>query len=182
MAYALDPDLEYFLGCGLPPQETAVITAIRQQLENRSILSSPPHITIKRPFRYHFEKPLSEQLEKWAKRQRPFTVDFEKIGSFKHHKYGTVFLAPERAKPFRELEQDLTQSIRFLPLETNYTPHLTIANRLDLNTVDAVKQQVRALKLSLQIEINSLTLFQHHRFEPWQIKNVFKFGTGHQFR
>lgn len=176
MTYTLDPDLEYFLGISFPKKETILLTEIRQLLENSQNLSSPPHITVKRPFIYHFEKPLLEQLAKWAKRQLPFPTTFEKVGSFQHRKYGTVFLSPERAESFRLLEQDLSQAIRFLPHETNYAPHLTLANKISHEELEAVKQKSRALKLSLKFVVENITLFEHQRFQPWEVKQVFRFG------
>jgi 2'-5' RNA ligase len=178
MSYNIDPELEYFLGISLTKEETTLLTKIRQQLEDRDHLSSPPHITVKPPFMYHFEKPLLEQLSKWAKRQKTFPVEFKKIGSFKHPKYDTVFLAPERARLLRKVEQDLTQSIRFLSKAENYTPHLTIANKIAHESLEDVKQKIRSLDLSFEIVIDNITLFEHQRSKPWKIKEIFYFSRG----
>ena len=175
MAYQLDPDLEYFLGITLPKPEATELAQLRQRLENRVNLSSPPHITLKRPFTYHFAKPLTEQLEKWSRQQVPFTAILKKVGSFSHKKDATVVLLPEKGQPFRRLEQSLSQTIRFLPDQENFTPHLTIANRITHDQLPQVKQQIRSLKLEVKFVIDNLTLFTHHRFQPWEINAVYRF-------
>src|SRR5688500_8938673 len=158
MAYNLDPNLEYFIGIGLPKKETEFFTQLRLQLEGKNHVSSPPHITLKPPFVYHFEKPLTEQLEKWAKRQTSFTATFKKIGSFTQKKNSTLFLSPERGKEFHQLEYDLSDRIRFIPKESNYIPHLTLANRIEHEKIKPLKQIVRDLDLVLQLQVNQITL------------------------
>lgn len=176
MAYTLDPELEYFIGVGLPKKETQFFTELRLRLEGNDHVSSPPHITLKPPFTYHFEKPLTEQLAKWAKKQQPFTATFKKIGSFKQKKYSTLFLSPERGEEFRDLENNLSDLIRFIPKEVNYVPHLTLANRLDHGKIGALKQLVRDLDLVLQLHVDQITLYRHRRFEPWAVHSVYPFG------
>jgi 2'-5' RNA ligase len=178
MSYDLDPDLEYFLGITLPEKESTFLAQLRNEIEGRNQLSSPPHITVKPPFMYHFEKPLMEQLEKWAKKQRVFSTMFKKMATFKHKNYATLFLAPQRARSFRELEQNLSESIKFLSEKDNYTPHLTIANRIHYQYLNDVKEKVRVLDLSIKTDINNVTLFEHQKLKPWKIKKVFYFGGG----
>lgn len=176
MAYNLDPNLEYFIGVGLPKQETEFFTQLRLQLEGKDRVSSPPHITLKPPFIYHFEKPLTEQLEKWAKKQQPFTATFKKIGSFKQKKYSTLFLSPERGKEFHYLEHDLSDRIRFLPKESNYVPHLTLANRIDHEKIAHIKDIVRDMELVFQMQVDSITLYHHQRTQPWEVHSVYQFS------
>ncbi len=171
-----DPDLEYFIGVSLPKKERLFIAKLRKKFENRDVLSSPPHITIKPPFMYHFEKPLLEQLEKWTKQINSFTTTFYKVGSFHQKKYSTVFLAPNNNHQFIQLNHFLSDNIKYLPKNQNYVPHLTLANRIEKDSVSIIKRQIRNLDLKITIKVNSITLFQHQKYHPWKEKQSFPFG------
>lgn len=172
----VNSEIEYFIGLGLPRQESDLLAKIRRELEGRAVLSSPPHVTIKPPFVYHFARALDQQLASFAKDQQGFEVRFEKVASFAHRKYGTVYLAPEKGEDLRKLEQDLSKRIKYLPEQSQFIPHLTVANRIDLDRLEEVKKQVRSLGLKLKLKVNNLTLYEHERFGAWRVKKVYEWG------
>lgn len=160
---------QYFMGISVPSPEKEFLTELRNQLEGKPYTGSPPHITIVPPFTYHFEEPLLDLLKKWSKKQPTFEAELDQVGTFKHKETGTVYLQPKRPKPFIELEQSLLASIKYLPDSGQLVPHLTVANRVPLSELDAVKQQVRDLGLKLTLMVSSITLYKSFKPEPWQV-------------
>ena len=164
------------MGVGLPEKENEIISHLKSELEGKEELSSPPHITLKKPFFVRNESYLLQKLTKWSSEQNPFKVSFKQVATFRHSRQGTVILLPNKGEDFKRLERGLSEEIPILPVDSNYTPHLTMANRLPLEEVDLVKQKVREWKLELDLKVESVTLYKRFPPEVWREYRTFRFG------
>jgi 2'-5' RNA ligase len=103
----------------------------------KKAINSPAHITIQRPFRRDraFEEILTSHLELFAKKQNSFKISLSGFGCFDPR---TIFVDVKESQELVNLHQELNfvllDSLKFelKELNTNITPHVTIANR-DLN-------------------------------------------------
>lgn len=163
------PNRKYFIGITLPKQEDRFFADIKRRYYPPGRTYSPPHITIKSPFTYHFEQSLVDQLVKWAKQQTPFSARFRKLNTFKQKDAGSITLWPDKAEPFRKLEQSLSTNIKFLPEMNEYVPHLTLAHRIPNHQLVTVKEELTALNLDLDLEVNSISLLRRDPPEDWQV-------------
>lgn len=169
-------ETQFFIGLSLPTKENAFFSEIKRTLSQVEHLSSPPHITLKPPFFMRNERYILEKLAAFARRQRPFTITLEHVGSFTHKKSATVYLAPTKSEDIKKLERGLTEAFpRFSP-EQNFTPHLTLAHRIKSTRVAEVKTQLREMKLSLQLDVHTITLFSKKDQESWRAHTTFVFG------
>lgn len=127
---------KYFLAL-VPPEEIlekakSIKEEIREQYNVKYALKSPAHITLKMPFSYNEAKEdvLSEQLNLFASRFKPFKVDLGKVNTFGKR---VIFLGVEASGPLLLLQSALkTFCKKELNLidelsDRNYHPHLTLA-------------------------------------------------------
>lgn len=167
---------KYFIAVGLDQPERDFFSEIKRRYHPHHRLSSPPHITLKPPFRMPNKSYLLEKLQKVANNERSFSVKLNMIGSFYQPKYGTVFLEPQKTKELKQLEQHLSAEIAFLPNSNNFYPHLTLAQRVDHDKINDVKSELRALNLKLKIKVDSIELFAFDEDTgSWSLTHSFSF-------
>lgn len=168
----------FFIGLSIPEPENTFLAAIKRQYHPYHRLSSPPHITLMPPFRMPNKSYLLEKLAKVARHETPFTVKLDMIGSFKQPKHGTVFLEPKQTKQLKALATHLSDEIAFMPNNSNYYPHLTLAQRVEHDDLMEVKAQLRALELKLKLEIQSIELYAFDEETGlWEVSARFPFGS-----
>lgn len=169
-------NIRYFLGIGLPEPENAFFAELKTLYHPEKTLSSPPHITLKPPFLMPNRSYMLEKLAKVARYQEPFELVFDKIGSFKQLKYGTVFLEPETSEKLKQIEIAVSTEIHYLPKTRNFHPHLTLAQRVPHESLAEVKSELRDLNLKLKLKIAALTLYQQTESGLWYPEKEFRFG------
>ncbi len=149
----------YFIGLSLPPKAEAVFNQIKQTFHPNHRLTSPSHITLVSPFNWSNPVTLQGQLQKMAHTFSPFWASFQKIGSFRQLKYGTVFLQPNRQAPFKSLARSLQSIFNPEDLGKNYFAHLTLAQKVPHEDLDKIKHQLRQMNLKLDLKVRKITLF-----------------------
>ena len=166
----------YFLGVSLPPKAEAVFNQLKQAFHPNHRLTSPAHITLVPPFNWQNQTLLKGRLQKLASQFQPFEAKFEKIGSFKQLKYGTVFLQPDHPEKFKVLARSLQTIFNPSELKRDFFPHLTLAQKVSHQDLKAVKDQLRQMNLKLNLEVDHLALFE---FDPqshtWFLSQKFPF-------
>ncbi len=167
----------YFLGISIPEPENTLFSEIRRLYHPNHTLTSPPHVTIKQPFLMPNRQYLLEKLAKVARYLEPFTLNFELIGSFRQPKYGTVFLEPRSSEKIKIVERALSENIAFLPSGRSFHPHLTLAQKVPHERMKQTKQELRALKPQIKLEVDHLALFAQQETGEWLIDRVFPFGA-----
>lgn len=166
----------YFIAIGLDEPERSFFTEIKRRYHPHHHLSSPPHITLKPPFKMPNKSYLLEKLQKVANHETSFTLKMDMIGSFHQPKYATVFLEPQKTKKLKQLERHLSSEIAFLPNVSNFYPHLTLAQRVEHDDLQEVKSQLRALNLKLKLKVDSLELYtQDEATKQWELEQSFSF-------
>jgi len=170
-------NIRYFLGIGLPELENSFFSELKTLYHPEKTLSSPPHITLKPPFLMPNRSYMLEKLAKIARYQEPFELVFDKIGSFKQLKYGTVFLEPETSEKLKQIEISLSTEIHYLPKTRNFHPHLTLAQRVPHHDLAQVKSELRDLNLKVKLKIEALTLYQQSESGEWLPEKEFRFGV-----
>lgn len=152
---------KYFLAISIPEPENEFLTEIKRRYHPHHRLSSPPHITLKPPFKMPNLSYLLEKLQKVARTNQPFSLSLDMIGSFHQPKYGTVFLEPQQGQQLKLLANQLSDEIAFLPTSNSFHPHLTLAQRVPHDDLAQVKNELRALNLKLNLEVKSFTLYTY---------------------
>ncbi len=150
----------YFLGISLPLKAEAVFNHLKKNFHPHHRLTSPAHITLVSPFNWPNQTTLNGQLQKTAATFSPFLATFQKIGSFKQLKYGTVFLQPNKQEPFKALARTLQPIFNPEDLSKDYLAHLTLAQKVPHQNLNQVKHRLRQMHLQLDLQVKSLTLFQ----------------------
>ncbi len=153
-------DFRYFIGISLPPKSEMVFNQVKKSFHPNHRLTSPAHITLISPFYWTNQTLLLGQLAKSAQQFDPFTVNFEKVASFKQLKYGTVYLAPDKVENFKRLALTLQETILRHQERGEFIPHLTLAQKVIHQDLDRVKRQIRNMNLSLKLKVDKLTLFK----------------------
>lgn len=169
---------QYFIGVGLPKKEDDFFIYLKKQFQKEgNNFSSPAHVTIVPPFFYKNELYLLENLKKIETEQKCFKIIFEEVDSFRQSKYGTVYLAPNKSDGFYNIFIKVHELLPHLPRKRvdHFVPHLTIANRIPLEKVDVVKNQLSQMKISLELKVDSIFLFRRKFNEGWKKFNEIKF-------
>jgi len=150
----------YFVGVGLPEKEESVFNNVKMNFHPNKRISSPAHITLVPPFYWTNKEILVGMLRQFALDLVPFSSEFTQVGSFLELKYGTVFLQPNKGEEFKKIAISLYELL--LPNEKlkNYIPHLTLAQKVDLDRVDEVKNRIREMKLYLKLYVHQIRLFK----------------------
>jgi|SRR5690606_5603242 len=140
----------YFIGI-VPPspffdEALQVKQYVSDKYRSKGALKSPPHITLRMPFKWDEEKEeeLIGLLNKFVTSctQKPFELQLKNFGCFEPR---VIFIAVEESESLLRLQQELKQFCKTdLNLfdatnkERPYHPHLTVAFR-DLKKVDFYK-------------------------------------------
>lgn len=160
-----EENFKYFIGIGLPDKETKLFAFIKQSFHPQGKLTSPPHVTLMRPFPFPNEVILMERLNGWARAIDSFEIDFNIVDNFHQPNYSTIFLAPEEDGKLQRMMRSLEQKFHWP--EQNFTPHLTIAQRIPLNKIDETKEKIKMMKLELKLKIDKITIYRIENGSSW---------------
>lgn len=160
----------YFVGVGLPERWQGRLDKIKRSYHPKNRLTSPAHITIKRPFWYPHDNTqrLTAQLEKWARKRRPFEVKLEQVGSFDKGDYGVVYLHPDKGRHLKKLDYTLDEEVDFMPENKQFRAHLTLAQEVEKSELMKVKSQIRDLDLKVEFKVGGVVLYRHYPGEAWE--------------
>lgn len=160
----------YFIGVGLPSPWQENLNKIKRSYHPQHRLTSPAHITLKRPFWIpnNNTQRLTAQLAKWGRKRRPFGVTLEKIGSFKKRDYAVVFLHPDKGRHLKKLDYTLDEAVDFLPENKQFIPHLTLAQRVRKKKLRKVKRQLRELDLKIEFEVSKIQVYKLDPGGSWE--------------
>ena len=149
----------------LPEPYSATLAAARRATGDRHADGMAPHITLVPPVQV--SKPLdqvAELLQRCAKTTEPFVVHLRGTGTFRPVSQ-VVFVAV--TKGISELEQ-LTERLRIPPLDPPaqfpYHPHVTVAQEVDEQTLDAVYEELADFRATLLVA--SFQLYEANTTNP----------------
>ncbi len=170
-------EFEYFVGVNLPPKETSFFIYLRKLHQPNRPISSPPHITLLPPFQERNITLFEASLEKWAQDKESFKVEFKKIAVYKHLKYATIVLEPEKGEEIKKLKRSLDEWLKW-PLRERrfFRPHLTLINHLTYNRLHLVKEEIRKYNLKVDLRVQGVMLYQRQLGSQWQEYRFFSFG------
>jgi len=146
----------------------------------KKAMNSPAHITIQRPFRRDraFEEILTSHLELFAKKRNSFKISLSGFSCFEPR---TIFLDVKESQELAQLHQELNSvlidSLKFesKELNTNITPHITIANR-DLNKKEFYRVWPTYKNRLFNAEFTVISVFLlKHNGRNWDIIQEFLF-------
>jgi 2'-5' RNA ligase len=149
------------------PQVDTVVHSFRELNDPYHCLMDA-HITIAIPF-FHITKITRqgfEELETIAKSIDRFTIKFNKFGQFPH----VLFLKPDKDEIIKEIHQKINLAFPRLKLyggsKFEYTPHLTIAQNSNNQTLDKLQQEnTHLLTLSEPVEKIDLFVMKNNNWE-----------------
>ena len=146
----------------------------------KKAMNSPAHITIQRPFRRDctFKEILTSHLESFTKKQNSFKISLFGFGCFEPR---TIFVdvkeSEKLVKLHYELNSLLLNTLDFEPkeLNTNITPHVTIANRdLDKKEFYRIWPTYKNRLFNAEFTVKSIFLLKHNG-RSWDIIQEFLF-------
>jgi len=158
---------QYFIGIGLEAEDKKLFSMVKKQFDSRSNLSSPPHISLIPPFDFIDEKNLISRLKLWAEKNKSFKVKFFRVDRFVGPKYGTVILLPENDIGIKNLHNDLMEYFGEFEQSGDFVPHLTLAQRVDLDKLDSIKKEVEMMGLELNILVDKVILYRKDEGKSW---------------
>jgi len=154
---------QYFVGIELEEKDDRLFSLVKRQFNAKGNLISPAHISLTPSFEFFDEKELIERLKNWASKENGFEVKFEKVGRFVQPKYGTVFMYPEKTEIIKKLQNSLINNLKEIEQIGEFVPHLTLAQRVDLDKVDKIKNEIEMMGLKLNLKVNKIVLYKKEK-------------------
>ena len=170
----------------LVPEAEALVSCFRDRHDPGAAFGMPAHITILYPFvpAQNMRESHREDLRTCCARFAPFQFSLAQTARFP----GVLYLAPKPDQPFRELTTAIWERFPdFPPYGGRFhdlTPHLTLAQVEDEQTLDAVTQEfAEALhgKLPIHATASQIALMDD-RSGRWQVVATLRLGTAHDRR
>lgn len=183
----MDRKQRYFIGYSLSGQDKEVVDLLREMIATRfnvrGALSSPPHITLFRPFEMTDSAPVRQGITALARTLAPFTVPVTKFADFDQ---GVWFLEPAQHRGLLALKEKIAAVVKHaVGISENNTRrgvrfHVTLAYKdLTPETHRRIGEFLRHEPLPLAtLNIDSVTLFGQRTDGTWEPKVVFPFGDG----
>ena len=178
---------KYFIGIELPKNLQINVDLLRQEYYPYGYKNVPAHITLAGPFllseRY---KSLNKIIEQIAGRHDPFNVGVGKFGTFEDQ-IAVFYAGVVRSLALINLHQDLclilqAHNIYNYPKNRNYTPHITIANRLTPEQLRDVIQDTKGITLNETFLVDHICLFSKLDGKPYQIKTRYSLDKSKYLR
>lgn len=162
-----------------PPDLYRELLAIR---ERHPLLRSfsPPHITVKSPFLFRQSgATVVEQLEAICEQWEPFELSLGGLGVFRDR---VLYVKVRESDELHDLHWEVVESLdgfvetlsdRF---ELNaYTPHLTLADKLDPEDIAQAKQLLADCRFTRRFEVDRIHLLRGRG--RWDITRTFMLGA-----
>lgn len=158
---------QYFIGIGLKDKDKKLFSLVKKQFSQNGNLGSPPHISLMPPFGFVDENILISKLKLWAEKNKSFEVKFFRVDRFVGPKYGTVILLPENDVEIKNLHNDLVEYFIEIEQTGDFVPHLTLAQRVDLDKLDSIKKEIEMMGLELNILVDKVILYRKDEGKSW---------------
>lgn len=174
----------YFIAI-LPPQEIAgTITEIKKSFsiyhQSSRALKSPPHITLRPPFKMFKEREqeLQESLTLFASSQKKFVIELDGFGHFRND---VIYIKPLEQQRLTDLHNELNIHIenknKFPALAPYpaFHPHITVAFR-DLSTKEFTKawEIYQRKEYRASFEVGNIYLLKQIK-QVWEVYATFPF-------
>jgi 2'-5' RNA ligase len=141
-----------------------------------------PHLTLIYPFMPVFSLyKVIEQLEKVARRTKPFDITLDGVDFFEEDS-NVIYAAVENKQAVKKLHIDLAGSLEGLIKEQDtdgkynlerFVPHVTIGNKIPDELFLEIKKKLSKRRLHFEDNITDFTLFAENK-GVWQHKRVFE--------
>ena len=166
-------------------EETAEkINGLRTEYQELTEYTIVPHITLVYPFSPVFSLfQINEQLEKVARRTKPFNIALNGIEFFENGN-NVVYAALENRRPVKKLHIDIIKSLEGLIKELRtdgkfnlekFVPHVTIGEHIPDNIFPDIKKQYSKCWIHYEEKITRFILFSEKE-GIWERKRVYELG------
>ena len=144
-------------------------TEIKNRVDSKAALRSPPHITLRMPFQWKEKKEqvLTNSLDTLASEQSAFNINLENFGAFAPRVvYVNVIASDTLSKLNLSIQKLARAEWHIYPKTTNsrpFNPHMTIAFR-DLKKPQffSAWEDFEQRKYKTQFSANSISLLKHN--------------------
>lgn len=139
----------------------------------------PPHITVKSPFLFRQTGArVVEQLEALCEEWEPFEIQLGGLGIFQD---SILYVQVEKSEDLEALHLDIVDALDGF-VETlsdrfdgdQYTPHLTLANRLEPEELAELRRQLAGVRLRRRFVVDQIHLLRGRG--RWDITHSFRLG------
>jgi len=174
----------YFIAIIPPTDISEIITAVKQRFsinhQSSRSLKSPPHITLRPPFKMFKEREeeLSNSLTAFANEHKFFTIDLNGYG---HFRKDVIYINPSEndllKKTYSDLQQHLTHKNNFSILSSfpSFKPHITVAYRdLSAKAFDEAWRVFEHESFSHSFAADYIYLLKHLK-QKWEVIGEFAF-------
>lgn len=140
---------------------------------------APPHITVKSPFLFrHTGAAVVERMEEICQQWEPFEIRLAGLGIFRN---SVLYVRVSESPELNALHQDLVEGLEgFVETLTDrwegeaFTPHMTLADKLDPEDVVELKRVLADFRLSRRIRVDRIHLLRGKG--KWDITRSFPLG------
>jgi 2'-5' RNA ligase len=144
-----------------------------------------PHITLVYPFAPVFSLyPVVEQLEKVAKRNKPFNIILNGVKYFENGN-NVVYAAIQYRRAVKKLHIDMVKSLDGLIKERNaegkfnyekFVPHVTIGEHIPAGAFQDIKKRFARYQIHFEDNITRFSLFVEEKGN-WERKRLFNLAV-----
>ena len=173
---------DYAIVLTFAPRIEKPLSKLREKYLKNTDYQIVPHLTLVYPFMPVFSLYIvNEQLEKVAKRTKPFDITLNGINFFEDES-NVIYAAIENKRPVKNLHLDLVRSLEGLIKEQytdgkynlgRFVPHVTIGNKIPDDIFPDLKKRLSRYRFYFEENITDFTLFIETS-GVWQRKRVFK--------
>lgn len=174
----------YFIAIVPPPTLSDEINSIKQLFsiyhQSSRALKSPPHITLRPPFKMFREKEVELQtsLTEFTKKQSRFSI---RLNGYGHFRSDVIYIKPDPCPRLNNLYTSLqawlltNNNLPALPSYPVFTPHITVAYRdLSKQAFTSAWQTFQQKAFIASFEVNNIYLLKHVK-QKWEIVHEFSF-------
>lgn len=166
----------------IPPREAwGPIQALRRQ-HDRRFSRWMPHVTLAFPFRPRDRfGEVEHALSGAFSGLHHFRVTLARVEAFASDRSVTIYLAPEPAAPFRDLQAALVglfpdcDDVARYP--GGYAPHLTIGQAYSPKAAVTLMADIRALWTPLAMDVYEVALLTRAGDHPFSVARTLRLGT-----
>jgi 2'-5' RNA ligase len=168
-------DMRYLAAIMVPePQRAQLLELQHRYRPARWHVSLDPHITLLPPSDAHLEPAAAIRAFEALAPSLDFVVTARQLGRFDHPNSHVLYLAAEPAMQLRDLSQHLYQAAIWQDVQPrlwpDFTPHITLSNKLHNTEVEAVWRALNAQTFDLAFAATGVTLLGREPDWPaWRI-------------
>lgn len=172
------PQPMYGVVLDLPEDFREQIAHDRERYSPQAAKRIVPHITLRAPFTTDEPKALVPALEDVALRYLPVRVHAEGLGSFAGPRNNVLYARVERSERLMRLHEAVVNALPDVrdvypdaPTHQfeNWVPHITIADGMDVEQLETLKEELREYNPSCEWEARELLLVRSQSAEDGSI-------------